>query len=278
LLDGRNIVHSKSSFHEERKNSRPQMTGLTIEASRRNLIIIITQNIRNLMARPSRAQTSISRTDLLAKDEDLSHANSIATSPSHLDRDFFRPFRRYGHKWWLNRDRIVHLAVVNVIVTVVMEAIVRSIMSGSFLVGGEFSFIVASPDGTWLLNRQSIASIWLTALTSLFGGPVYFIQKKSHRYMFFVSFGLLVSVCSQAMTTVTVSWMTAHPIVDALKRILFDVLYCATLKFALFEFTRNPILSRRVRASMSIGMIRLAQDFTSTSVRIFLLNLLGFRG
>lgn len=204
-------------------------------------------------------------------------ARYAVRSPLVLSHPFLNAMRNYRRVWWQNRSDILHLLVVNVAVTIMMEAFVRTLLYQMSLSGSDYQFLIQE-SGSIRINHQSLTNVWITALTSIFGGPVYFLEKRKHRYLFFALFGLAVSSCSQIMAAASAGYsiLANRAIVNL--RLYFDICYNCTFKFFMFELARKPIMKRRPRISFRVGQIRLSQDFTTTLVRVGLLNILGLKG
>jgi hypothetical protein len=204
-------------------------------------------------------------------------ARLAVRTPVVLSHPFLFAFRNYTRMWWQNRGDILSLLVVNIGVTIVMEAVVRTLFTKLDLSGAGFEFLIHD-GGSVRINHQSLTNMWITALTSIFGGPVYFLEKRKHRYLFFAVFGLLVSGVGQFMAAASSGYamFASRSLVNV--RLLFDIVYNCTFKFFMFEIARKPILRRRVRVSLRVGQIRLSQDFATTFVRVGLLNVLGLKG
>jgi hypothetical protein len=196
------------------------------------------------------------------------------TSDSYL----WRGIAQFASIWGSNKVAILHLTVVNIMTTFVMEALIRTILAKLFQNGAGYEFLVHGGDG-YHLNRQSLTNLWITGLTSIFGGPVFFIAGRRHRYLFFVVFGLCVSFLSQGFAFLSLGLPLAGALRGAfLSRLAFDFFYTASFKFALFELARTPLLASPPRVSLRVGAIRLTQDFTTTLIRVSLLNLIGLKG
>ena len=162
------------------------------------------------------------------------------------------------------------LTAVNTAITTTNEFASRSLLADEKK-NPENKFFVTNPEGHTRVHKQSIINIIMTIVVSLLGGPVYFIKRMWHRFMFFLSFGAMNSALSQ---------MLAHYILDGalaltLGRFVFDLCYNSTLKFGMFEFARPAILKFRKNV-LGIGIVRVAQDFLTTLFRVGMLNWFGF--
>jgi hypothetical protein len=198
---------------------------------------------------------------------------------SHIEllQPFLKAIQKFSRVWWSNRHDILHLTAVNIVVTIFMEAAVRTLLSKVDASKSGFEFLIPDVHG-YRVNQQSMTNVWITTFTSIFGGPVYFLERRSHRYIYFALFGMCVSAASQMVAAISVGYSILSNIAAAKLRFLFDLIYNCTFKFGMFEMMRGPILKQRVRLSMRLGRLRMTQDFSTTLVRVFLLNLLGLSG
>lgn len=174
---------------------------------------------------------------------------------------------------WKNRYNIVLLAVVNISITTATELVSRTFAAP--IAGAEDQhFFVKNETGAYTIHRQSMTNIWMTLFASVLGGPVHFFSRRRDRFLFFVGFGCLNSVFSQAMS----GWMRGGGVaLIAANRLLFDLCYNASWKFIFFELGRKPILRAGFNV-VRIGRVRVAQDLCSTFFRVWLLTLLKFKG
>jgi hypothetical protein len=180
------------------------------------------------------------------------------------------PIALWATSWWVNRASIMTLAAVNTAITATSEFVSRSVLA-SAADQPEDHFIVVE-NGAKTVHRQSIVNMIMTLIASILGGPIYFIRRRWHRFMFFISFGAMNSIVAQ---------MGAHMIRDGvltftLGRFLFDFCYNGTIKFSMFEFAR-PIILRFRKSISGIGIVRVSQDFLTTIFRVGLLNWFGFK-
>jgi len=179
----------------------------------------------------------------------------------------------WSSTWWINRTPIVMLTVINTSITTSMEVVTRSVSAPLTASADDYHFLVKDGLGRTTINRQSLINIWMTFFASLLGGPVYFFSRRWSRFAFFVGFGAFNSVLGGAMS----SLIRDGAIALFPKRILFDLVYCGTFKFMTFELMRSPILA--VRSSpVSVGALRIGQDFCNTLFRVIILNALKFKG
>ena len=209
-------------------------------------------------------------------------SDPVATQLSNLpkivsDRYLYRATLRFARVWRQNQTEILHLAATNILTTLLMEALVRTAFARIFHLHSSYEFFISSDDG-FRLNRQSLTNMWITGLTSLFGGPVLFLPSRSQRYLFFVLFGLLVSLIGQGFVAITLGLAGTGVAGGILTRLAFDFCYTGTIKFGLFEIARKPLLSAPPRISLRIGGIRLTQDFATTVIRVSLLNAFRLKG
>lgn len=181
------------------------------------------------------------------------------------------PVFRWGASWWVNRSSIVMLAGVNTAITTLSEFVSRELLATHH--GDQHQRFFVKPDGREIIvHRQSLTNIFMTAIASLLGGPVYFIRRRWHRFMFFTSFGAMNSATSQ---------MLSHLVSDGflaltLGRFIFDLFYNASFKFFMFEFARPAILRLRKNVA-GVGFVRVIQDFLTTLCRVGMLNWFGFK-
>ncbi len=174
--------------------------------------------------------------------------------------------------WSDNRSQILALTAINTSITVINESLARNVSSHWIEQSSRNAFLVKE-NSTYHINRQSLINIWATLLTSLFGGVVFFMQKKSHRFIYFCIFGLGVSLVSQCCS---------HLMCDGIlyvsqRRLVFDLTYLCSIKYIIFESGRGKILSSAGRPGR-LGGIRLSQDFVTTQLRVIALNLIGLKG
>lgn len=213
-----------------------------------------------------------------AEDSFVAPAFADSYAKPRSKNKFADPFQRFQRLWWKNRVEIMHLMAVNVVTTLVMEAVVRGLIVKHFNGDAAYDFFVQGTSG-YHVNQQSVTNVWITALTSLFGGPVFFIESLGQRFVFFIFFGSAVSIIGQTLSTFIVG---THLMVASyavfLKRLMFDFVYNGTIKFAFFEMARKRILVHKPRFSFRTGKVRFTQDFATTLIRVSLLNFFGLKG
>jgi len=175
--------------------------------------------------------------------------------------------------WWINRERIVILAFVNTLVTFTYEAIVRSLLAPMMIESASYHFLVITETGGWMINQQSLNNVFMTIFASLMGGPVYFIKSRFNRFLFFGGFGCFNSVLSQCVTSI----IRFGGIQIFVARLTFDLIYNGTLKYFIFELGRKKLANPKTSIK-GLGAVRITQDFSTTCMRVGLLNFFGFRG
>jgi hypothetical protein len=175
--------------------------------------------------------------------------------------------------WWHHKSQIVTLTAINTTITVATEVASRTITAPYFSHQSQSSgFFVDAVDGGKRVNKQSMINIIMTIFASLLGGPVFYLKNRRSRFLFFVVFGGFNSVLSQCLA----GYATILTFSLLIPRLIFDLIYCASIKFAIFEFGRAPILNaNRVR---KMWAVRIAQDFTTTCIKVIILNIYQFRG
>src|SRR3989338_4661820 len=97
----------------------------------------------------------------------------------------------------------------------------------------EHGFLIQSETGETRIHSQSLINIFMTLFASLLGGPVYFLRRTSHRFLFFIAFGTFNSILSQSLVTI----FRDGVVMLASTRLLFDFFYNGSVKFLLFETT-----------------------------------------
>lgn len=185
------------------------------------------------------------------------------------------PVAAWSHYWATHRGSILMLTAVNTSITVSSEAGARFLWP-VFTGEHEHNFFVKTESGATTIHRQSLINILMTFFASLVGGPVYFIRRGANRFFFFLSFGMVNSVLSQGLA----AFLRDGLISLALHRLYFDFFYNGTVKFFMFELSRQPILNRRrsIRGVGAVTAIRSVQDFLTTAFRVAMLNLFGLKG
>lgn len=182
------------------------------------------------------------------------------------------PVIKWFDYWTTHRTMIVSLTIVNTAITTASEVGSRTIISA--LTGAKESrFIVNAPDGSKRVHRQSIINILMTILASLLGGPIYFITRRHHRFLFFISFGVFNSILAQSMSSIFIDGL----LLIVRRRLVFDFFYNATIKFILFEYVRPYLLKHRASPSLILSF-RITQDFMTTIFRVIILNILKLSG
>ena len=180
----------------------------------------------------------------------------------------FRWVRLFFLTWWLNKKRILTLAVVNTALTIFNEAVFRTISTSP---GSEYAFLVQSASGL-SIHRQSLINICMTIFASLFAGPVYFLATMRSRFLFFVSFGVFNSFVSQGVTSMFLGGNT--PLIW--QRLTFDLFYNGSFKFLIFELGRDKLAHAKTKLRW-IGSLRLGQDFLLAAIKISILNFFHFK-
>lgn len=177
----------------------------------------------------------------------------------------------YGY-WTTHRTMILTLTAVNTAITTVSELGSRSIIT-SLSGAPENKFLVKTPDGKERVHRQSIINIMMTILASLLGGPIYFIGRRQHRFIFFISFGVFSSILAQSLSSLFIDGF----LFIIQRRLIFDFFYNASVKFILFEYVRPYLLKHQTSPALVVGF-RISQDFLTTCLRVVILNILRLSG
>lgn len=172
--------------------------------------------------------------------------------------------RQHQHK------RTIELLLINLTLTLGMELLWRESLFWLGMATEEMRFLVPQDSGL-TLNRQSMINLAMTGLATIIGTWVFFTKTLLARFIGFVSTGLLLSIFAQ--TIVNLSF--ANPTLVENDRILFDVFYGATVKFFAFECSRKLLIARDSAYRKLFG-VRLAQDATTSLVKVSLLNTLAF--
>ncbi len=180
----------------------------------------------------------------------------------------------WSSHWWEQRGSIAMIAGVNVALTTGTEVISRTIAAPLFgNEGREYSFLIADNSGHLHINRHSLINIWMTFFATLLGAPLNYFRNRKRRFLFFTGFGGFNSILGQGLS----SWMLDGSFAVGSSRLLFDLGYNATIKFAMFEFFRSHIIRAR-KCIVRIGKVRVKQDLITSFFKVILLNLLKFRG
>lgn len=180
-------------------------------------------------------------------------------------------FVRWSQHWVQNQSTILKLTAINTSITFSTEVVTRTVLSRGRFNQKHFKFFAGQGNFFQRINRQSLINIFMTLLASLMGAPVYFFKRRRFRFTFFLSFGVFLSVFAQGLVGLIKDGSLALHI----NRLLFDISYCATLKFTLFEFFRRPILKAKF---LRMFYLRGKQDILTSFIRNFLLNLFNLRG
>lgn len=165
------------------------------------------------------------------------------------------------------------LAGINTVITTTNEFISRTIQTPITGSKHKYGFLVQSRSGGRTINMQSLINILMTLIVSLFGGPVFFIKSRMQRFIYFASFGLVASIAAQA----TAGILRDGVIFFAASRMMFDLCYTCSFKYAMFEFGRKPIVKLKQKV-FKVSFIRINQDLFTTLFKVGLLNALGFHG
>jgi hypothetical protein len=185
---------------------------------------------------------------------------------------FTRPFVVWSGHWVTHYQNLLTLTVVNTAITTGTEVAARTVIPAVTHDKTE-GFFVKSKSGGIKVNRQSVINILMTLFASLLGGPVYYIQRRWARYLFFLSFGTFNSLLAQSIS----SYFILGGLSILVNRFVFDLCYNSTLKFIIFEYARPILLAFQRRAGHITG-IRVTQDFVSTLSRVSLLTFFGIKG
>jgi hypothetical protein len=183
-----------------------------------------------------------------------------------------RPFVVWSQHWVTHYQNLLTLTVVNTGITTATELGARTIIPAVTQDKTE-GFFVKSANGKSKINRQSVINILMTLFASLLGGPVYYIQRRWARYLFFLGFGTFNSLLAQSVS----SYFIVGGLGILMNRFIFDLCYNSTLKFVIFEYARPILLAFQKRAGHITG-IRVTQDFISTLSRVSLLSFFGIKG
>ena len=167
--------------------------------------------------------------------------------------------------WQRNRAQIARITFVNLLVALLGELLVRkALVSISWLPANETVFYSGK------LHTQVSINLLMTFFASIFGSVVYFFESRVARYVFFISFALFNSILAQG-------FLALFSKLDATyfsRRLIFDFVYSASLKFGSFEFIRKP-LSSRFSSYRKMILIRNAQDIFMTIIKVKALYLFG---
>jgi hypothetical protein len=182
------------------------------------------------------------------------------------------PAEKWLECWTTNRSTILFLALINTSLTTGSEIASRSVIA-AISQRHQDGFLVKTATGRERIHRQSAINIVMTLLATLLGGPIYFITRRLHRFIFFITFGIFNSVLAQSFTSIFIEGLFL--IVG--RRLFFDFAYNASIKFLLFEFVRPYLLKHR-QSAFKVTLLRVSQDFITTSFRVVILNILKLSG
>lgn len=171
----------------------------------------------------------------------------------------------WKYSWTTNTSKIFSLSLINLTLTVLSEILVRDVIS---IYNTDIIVRFISSEG---ISIQGAINCLNTLIISLAGAPILFFDRIKDRYILFVLFGLLTSLISQ----LTVSIVFNQALLLYYKRIIFDLVYLATIKFISFEFFRPKILLRN--KLYQLYLVRIGQDLTQTLFKISMLILIGLR-
>ena len=136
--------------------------------------------------------------------------------------------------WQRNRAQIARITFVNLLVALLGELLVRkALVSISWLPANETVFYSGK------LHTQVSINLLMTFLLVFFGSVVYFFESRVARYVFFISFALFNSILAQG-------FLALFSKLDATyfsRRLIFDFVYSASLKFGSFEFIRKLFIA-----------------------------------
>ena len=167
--------------------------------------------------------------------------------------------------WQRNRAQIARITFVNLLVALLGELLVRkALVSISWLPANETVFYSRK------LHTQVSINLLMTFFASIFGSVVYFLSRALRGMFFFISFALFNSILAQG-------FLALFSKLDATyfsRRLIFDFVYSASLKFGSFEFIRKP-LSSRFSSYRKMILIRNAQDIFMTIIKVKALYLFG---
>mgnify|MGYP001228564149 CR=1 FL=1 len=105
--------------------------------------------------------------------------NKYFKFPGFIWKEFIRT-------WQFNRAQILRITLVNLMVTLVSELVVRKFMV-------HFGLMPATESLFYLgkLHTQVVINLIMTVPASLFGSVVYFFSSLRSRYLFFICFALV---------------------------------------------------------------------------------------
>jgi len=191
----------------------------------------------------------------------------------------------WSNIWWTNKTSIIGLTVVNTLITTGSEFFSRTVLAhasdsvsgltsrsidNSTVARPQNNFLVGNGNGKRSIHMQSLINIIMTIVASLLGGPVYFMTQRKHRFVFFILFGVFNSALSQTLVGAFKSGIASMMV----RRLSFDLFYCGTVKFFMFEVAR-PYLVRLQKSLAGVGAVRVIQDGVTTFFRVGVLNWIG---
>ena len=118
---------------------------------------------------------------------------SIATFP------FKTPVIQAWSGYWIqNHSKIITLTFINTAITTGSEFVSREILSSTVNKDKDYHFFVRDNAGIASINKHSLLNILMTFFASLLAGPVFFIKRRSDRFIFFASFLpiLVLALCT----------------------------------------------------------------------------------
>ena len=166
-----------------------------------------------------------------------------------------------------NYRKVLKLTLVNILITITFEFIVRTTLM-VITQAADIGFFVGDISGAWRIHKQVLINIMMTLFASLLGAPALFVKSRRFRLLYFVGFALINSLISQLVVGVLLSQFVWADF----KRLYFDILYALSIKFWVFELGR-PLLVEKGCSILGLGKVRLAQDFTTTTVKVVLLKI-----
>jgi hypothetical protein len=176
--------------------------------------------------------------------------------------------------WMANNSKIITLTFINTAITTGSEIVSRELLSNTVTKDEGYGFFVRDNAGIANINKHSLLNILMTFFASLLAGPIFFIKRRSDRFIFFALFGSFNSIMAQLLLI----QITGGVFVFSTARLLFDFVYNITFKFTMFEWFRKPIVSTKSSKVFKLFFIRGKQDILTTLFKNTILNIFRFRG
>ena len=176
--------------------------------------------------------------------------------------------------WISNQSKIITLTFINTAITTGSEIISREVLSQTVTKDQNYRFFVRSNAGVANINKHSLLNILMTFFASLLAGPIFFIRRRSDRFIFFALFGSFNSILAQ----IFLIKLTGGIFIFSKARLLFDLIYNVTIKFTMFEWFRKPLVTTESSKVFKLFFIRGKQDILTTLFKNTVLNIFKFRG